>query len=89
MDDTDARLLQLLERDARASATALAAALGLSRSAVADRLRRLQAEGAIRRFTIERGDAAADPASLSRLGDRLARVPGVAAVTSYPVLRRY
>jgi Lrp/AsnC family leucine-responsive transcriptional regulator len=42
MDAIDARILRLLVRDARASYTDLAAAVGLSANAVAQRMRRLE-----------------------------------------------
>jgi DNA-binding Lrp family transcriptional regulator len=59
MDDKDQLLLTLLRRDARRPVVALARDLGLSRTATQDRLARLQASGAIARFTIVDGDASA------------------------------
>lgn len=56
MDDKDRLLLTLLRRDARQPVVALARALGLSRTATQDRLAKLQASGAIARFTIVDGD---------------------------------
>jgi len=47
LDPTNRRLLQLLQQDGRLSATALGRALGLSRTAVQDRMRRLEAAGVI------------------------------------------
>ena len=59
MDDKDRLLLSLLRRDARRPVVALARDLGLSRTATQDRLAKLQASGAIARFTIVDGDAGA------------------------------
>jgi Lrp/AsnC family transcriptional regulator, leucine-responsive regulatory protein len=49
-DETDVRLLHLLRQDGRASITALAEQLHLSRSAVHQRIDRLTAAGVIRGF---------------------------------------
>ncbi len=59
MDDKDRLLLSLLRRDARRPVVALARDLGLSRTATQDRLAKLQASGAISRFTIVEGDGGA------------------------------
>ena len=59
MDNTDRKLLTLLATDARRSLADLGAVIGLSPSATNERIRRLVAAGAIRRFTIE-----TDPAVL-------------------------
>lgn len=59
MDDKDKLLLSLLRRDARRPVVALARDLGLSRTATQDRLAKLQASGAIERFTIVDGDGGA------------------------------
>src|SRR5687767_906155 len=56
MDDKDRLLLSLLRRDARRPVVALARDLGLSRTATQDRLAKLQASGAIARFTIVAGN---------------------------------
>jgi Lrp/AsnC family transcriptional regulator, leucine-responsive regulatory protein len=58
-DDIDIQLLQLLSGNARASLKELGAAVGLSSPSVAERVRRLEERGVIRRFTIE-----IDPAAL-------------------------
>ena len=47
MDPIDYQLLDLLQRDARTTQVQLAAAVGLSQPAVADRLRKLEESGAI------------------------------------------
>jgi len=49
MDDIDRKLLGCLARDARQSLAALGALVGLSASAVNERVRRLSAQGTIRR----------------------------------------
>lgn len=53
MDAIDREIVDVLEGDARISATDLAARLPLSVSATTERLRRLSASGLIKRFTIE------------------------------------
>lgn len=64
IDALDHRLLAELEADARLTQVALAARVGLSRSAVQERLKRLERDGVILGYTL-------------RLGRR--RVPGVRA----------
>ena len=56
LDETDRALLALLERNARRPVVALAKAVGLSRSAVQERLARLEDQGVIAQYTILRGD---------------------------------
>ncbi|MEQ1808427.1 MAG: Lrp/AsnC family transcriptional regulator [Terricaulis sp.] len=53
MDEVDRRLLLLLRDDASRPLKALAAEVMRSRSSVRDRIARMQADGVIRRFTIE------------------------------------
>ena len=53
LDDIDRRLLGELSRDARASGTALAAAVGISESTVSLRLKRLKSLGVIRGFSVD------------------------------------
>lgn len=52
MDDLDRKLLALLRTDARASASALAAQLKVSRGTIQNRIERMQARGAIQGFTV-------------------------------------
>ncbi|UZD63757.1 Lrp/AsnC family transcriptional regulator [Brevibacterium sp. JSBI002] len=59
LDDTDLRLLQELNADARASGAVLAAAVGISESTVSLRLKRLKSLGVIRGLHID-----VDPAAL-------------------------
>lgn len=63
LDDIDERLLTLLEKNARLPVVSLARAVGLSRSAVQDRLARLEDSGHIAGYTVLRGR----PRSRSRL----------------------
>jgi Lrp/AsnC family leucine-responsive transcriptional regulator len=50
LDPTDAQILRLLVRDARASYTDLGVAVGLSGNAVAQRMRRMEQAGLIRGY---------------------------------------
>lgn len=135
LDDIDERLLTLLEKNARQPVVSLARAVGLSRSAVQERLARLEDSGHIAGYTVLRGrprnrsrlrallflvietrpcavvlsrfqnwpevrscwslagniDAAVlveteDAEQLGELRNRLAAVPGIASVTTAPVL---
>ena len=60
MDDLDQSLLALLTRDARASTTDLARALGVSRGTVQNRIERLLAQRVIQRFTVALGASEED-----------------------------
>lgn len=53
LDQVDRQLVELLRRDSRQPVLALARAVGLSRSAVQDRLARLKRNRVIKRFTID------------------------------------
>lgn len=53
LDGIDQKLITLLRRDSRQPVLSLARAVGLSRSAVQDRLARLKRQGVIKRFTID------------------------------------
>ena len=55
MDDLDKRLLALLRADARIPVSALARELGIARSTVQSRLRRLEHEKVIAGFTLQYG----------------------------------
>ena len=61
MDTIDRTIIGLLASDARRALADIGAHVDLSPSAVNERVRRLAAAGAIRRFTVE-----ADPAALGR-----------------------
>ncbi|HAE46837.1 MAG: hypothetical protein CMO30_28480 [Tistrella sp.] len=53
LSETDLQLIDLLREDARRSISTLAALIGTSRPAIRRRIDRLQAQGVIRRFTVE------------------------------------
>jgi DNA-binding Lrp family transcriptional regulator len=73
MDDIDRRLLELLREDASRPLKTLAAEVALARSSVRERIARLEANGTIRRYTI---DVAPEPGALfAILCIRLARTP--------------
>lgn len=59
-DETDARILQELTRNARLPVTTLAARVGLSRTAVQHRLDRMERDGIIRGYTLRQGEGHAD-----------------------------
>lgn len=67
LDRIDEELLALLERNARKPIVALAKAVGLSRSAVQDRLARLEDRGHIAKYTIVRGQPHSAPSVRSIL----------------------
>ncbi len=54
MDDIDVQLLDLLEVNGRETVSALAAKVGLSRSSVKERIERLERNGEIQGYTIQR-----------------------------------
>jgi DNA-binding Lrp family transcriptional regulator len=55
MDDLDRRILAELNADARLTQVALAARVGLSRSTVQERIKRLEREGVIQGYTLRLG----------------------------------
>lgn len=55
LDDTDRKLIALLQDNARLPTVALAKAVGLSRSAVQERVQRLEAAGVIAQYTLRLG----------------------------------
>lgn len=56
LDELDRRILAELDADARLTQIALAARVGLSRSTVQARIKRLEAEGVIRGYTLRLGE---------------------------------
>jgi Lrp/AsnC family leucine-responsive transcriptional regulator len=56
LDAIDRKLVALLQDNARTSAVALAKAVGLSRSAVQERLQRLERAGVIAQYTVRLGE---------------------------------
>ncbi|MGY8868879.1 MAG: Lrp/AsnC family transcriptional regulator [Pseudomonadales bacterium] len=55
MDKFDSAILDLLAQNARQPFAAIGESIGLSRTAVNDRVRKLESQGVICRYTIERG----------------------------------
>jgi DNA-binding Lrp family transcriptional regulator len=55
IDDADTRLIQLLQANAREPTASLARKIGLSRSAVQERLARLERDGVIAGYTLKPG----------------------------------
>lgn len=55
LDDTDRKLIALLQDNARLSTVALAKAVGLARSSVQERLQRLESAGVIAQYTLRLG----------------------------------
>jgi Transcriptional regulators len=53
LDRTSKRILVLLDRNARMSATAIGREIGLSRSAVQERIARMERDGVIQRYRVE------------------------------------
>jgi Lrp/AsnC family leucine-responsive transcriptional regulator len=53
MDETDRKIIELLAADAKRSLADIGGHVGLSPSSVNERIRRLSASGAIRRFTLD------------------------------------
>ncbi|MBX5082529.1 Lrp/AsnC family transcriptional regulator [Rhizobium lentis] len=53
LDEIDARILSALKSDARLSISELARLVGMSPPSVSDRIRRLEAAGVIRGFTVD------------------------------------
>jgi DNA-binding Lrp family transcriptional regulator len=61
LDEIDRRLLAELRADGRLTHVALAARVGLSRSAVQERIARLERAGVIKGYTVRVGKPEADP----------------------------
>ena len=59
MDDVDSKIIRLLAADSRRALADIGGVVGLSASAVNERIRRLVATGSIRKFTVD-----ADPEAL-------------------------
>jgi DNA-binding Lrp family transcriptional regulator len=97
MDEIDRRLLELLKQDARMSYVDLGARVGLSEAAVRRRIKKLQDEGIIKRFTvdIEVGQGASaltlvavTPSTpTSQVSSRIKTLPGVQRV--YEITGQY
>jgi Lrp/AsnC family transcriptional regulator, leucine-responsive regulatory protein len=61
LDETDRKILALLQRDARMTNAALAAEVGLTAPSVFERIRKLEQRGVIRDYTVK-----LDPAALGK-----------------------
>jgi DNA-binding Lrp family transcriptional regulator len=57
LDDKDRKILEILRSDARIPLKSLAAAVGLARSSLRDRVSRLEAEGVIRGYRADIAEA--------------------------------
>lgn len=53
IDAIDAKLLRLLDKNSRASTASLARSLGMSAPSVAERMKRLEEAGVLRKYTVE------------------------------------
>lgn len=91
MDEIDGSLLRLLRDDARLTMAALGRRVGLSRTATLARVRRLEAEGAIRGYHADVSESPVEPSYVARVGV-VVRTPDVATyvrrlVQSFPELQ--
>ena len=90
MDAIDEKLLLLLAENSRASLKQLAAAVDLSRTAVTDRIRKLEQQGEIAAYTIRRAETAArtwlflntHSPSCEQLSPRLRAIPEIRSMRS-------
>jgi DNA-binding Lrp family transcriptional regulator len=91
VDETDAALLAALQEDGRLRLEDLARLVGLSASSVHDRLRRLQRDGVIRRWTVEVAPEALGLPVLALVGVRASRPCGelVGPLTAMPEVEEY
>ncbi len=102
MEDTDRRIVRVLSEDGRVSYTDLAERVGLSVSAVHQRVRRLEARGAIRGYAARVDPDALglpltafvsihpnDPSAPDDAPDRLAHLPSIEACYSVAGVESY
>ena len=75
LDAIDRKLLALLEVDARASFTALAREAGLSRTAIQERMARLERDGVILGYTVRLADRQKTPVTRALLSLRIRTRP--------------
>ena len=75
LDATDRRLLALLQADARASFTALARDVGLSRTAIQERMARLERDGVILGYGVKLADRPKAPVTRAMLSLRIRTRP--------------
>ncbi|WP_207480409.1 Lrp/AsnC family transcriptional regulator [Arenibaculum pallidiluteum] len=84
IDEKDRHILALLQDDARMPLVAIARAVGLSRSAAQERLRRLERSGVIGRYTIRMADSVPERGVRAWLAIRFA--PGRSCAHIVPLL---
>jgi Lrp/AsnC family transcriptional regulator, leucine-responsive regulatory protein len=84
IDETDLKLLQELQSDARVSLAELGRRVGLSPPSVADRLRRLEGDGVIRgyRTDIDPRALGYDLAAVLRIRPHARQIPKVAEIAT-------
>ncbi len=87
MDKIDRKIIDMLAGDARRSLAEIGAGVGLSASATNERIRRLTASGAIRRFTIDADPTALDAAILAFVCIALAPDADEGAFRAYAAAR--
>ncbi|MQT12589.1 Lrp/AsnC family transcriptional regulator [Segnochrobactrum spirostomi] len=91
LDETDRRLIALLQENGRMPTASLAAVLGVSRGTVQNRIARLQAAKVLVGFTVRLGQEVSDEAvraitSIAIEGDQTSRI--VAALARMPEITR-
>ncbi|MFN8011354.1 MAG: Lrp/AsnC family transcriptional regulator [Holophagaceae bacterium] len=90
LDDLDRRILSELQADARLSQAAIAARVGLSRSAVQSRIARLEACGVIAGYTLRLGSGRGRPGVRAYLlvqGSGPSHDRAVKALEAFPEVR--
>src|SRR5581483_2867454 len=90
IDETDEKIIRIMQADSRKAFVEIANEVGLSESAVRRRVKNLVDNGAIKRFTIELGASdktsaitlisVASTADTSAVSGRLMKLPGVEVV---------
>jgi Lrp/AsnC family leucine-responsive transcriptional regulator len=75
-DETDLRILQILQANARETQADIARAIGLAPSAVLERLRKLETRGLIRGYSADVDPRAVDRGMLAFIAVRSDEVPG-------------
>ncbi|MFC5419757.1 Lrp/AsnC family transcriptional regulator [Bosea eneae] len=83
LDAIDRKLLALLEADARASFTALARDAGLSRTAIQERMARLERDGVILGYTVRIADRPKAPTTRALLWLRIRTRPCAAVLDRF------
>ena len=83
LDAIDRKLLALLRADARASFTALARAAGFSRTAIQERMARLERDGVILGYTVRLADRPKAPVTRAILSLRIRTRPCAAVLDRF------